>query len=228
MLRIYSVHFRKRKSTVKEDRMGILSRWRKKRRDAQQAKKEGLEEVWQAQRDIAYANRVIERHKRPSPQAQAIKFAQKHVGIREVGNNAGPKIEQWQKLVETFPGEMRGAPWCGAFMFAVLKHVGVKGLSWRLRYVPYIVEDAKLGRNGMKQLVAWNDRRPGDLVIFNFDGGVVDHVGMYVRDNPDGTIATIEGNTSSGSAGSQANGGGVFARSRARAIVSYLVRPRYA
>lgn len=208
--------------------MGIISRWRKKRRESKAALREGLAEVAKHRKEIAYADRVIARHKPLSPQAQALKYAQSQIGtVESGGNNHGPKIETWQKRVETKPGEMAGAPWCGAFMFSALQAAGVKGLSWRMRYVPYIVEDAKLGRNGMKQLVSWSDRKPGDLVIFNFDGGPVDHVGMYVHDNPDGTVSTVEGNTSSGQAGSQANGDGVYARVRARALIAYLVRPRY-
>jgi hypothetical protein len=206
--------------------MGIVSRWRKNRAAAKQALKEGLAEVKKAREEIAFADRVIKRHS-VTPQKKAIKYAQCFLGVVETGINTGPKINGWQQAVETFPGEMKGQPWCGAFMFAVLKHAGVKDLSWRIRYVPYIVEDAKLGRNGLKQLVAYNDRKPGDLVVFNFDGGAVDHVGMYVRDNSDGTIATIEGNTSSGKIGPQANGGGVHSRARTRAVISYLVRPRY-
>lgn len=208
--------------------MGIISRWRKKRDAAKQALKDAQAAAYKASDDLAYANRVLKRHRRPSPQQQAIKYAQKYIGTKEVGgNNHGPQVEKWQRLVENFPGEMNGQPWCGAFMFSVLLEAGVKNLSWRMRYVPYIVEDAKLGRNGMKQLVTFADRRPGDLVIFNFDGGAVDHVGMYVGDNADGTIHTIEGNTSSGTFGPQANGDGVYSRTRTRAVISYLVRPRY-
>ena len=44
--------------------------------------------------------------------------------------------------------------------------------------------------------------QPGDVVLFNWDAdGSTDHVGFVVEDNGDGTITTLEGNTS-GDAGS--------------------------
>lgn len=217
--------------------MGIVKRWRRiwSERKAKEAYaiatlRQARAEKERATVDVEYAERVLQRHKPVSAAKRAITWANAQVGTVEqpAGSNSGPKIDAWQKLVETKPGEMHGQPWCGAFMFATLKAAGVKDLSWRMRYVPYIVEDAKLGRNGMKQLVPWADRKPGDLVIYQFDTGAVDHVGIYLGDNADGTIRTVEGNTSSGTAGSQSNGGGVFRRARARAVIAYLARPKYA
>jgi cell wall-associated NlpC family hydrolase len=61
--------------------------------------------------------------------------------------------------------------------------------------------------------------KPGDIVFFDFvEGGApVEHVGIVVKDNLDGTVTTIEGNTSPEhkTAGSQANGGEVAQRIRA-------------
>lgn len=45
--------------------------------------------------------------------------------------------------------------------------------------------------------------QPGDVVLFDFDpDGTTDHVGFVVKDNGDGTITTIEGNTSGAAGGS--------------------------
>jgi cell wall-associated NlpC family hydrolase len=57
----------------------------------------------------------------------------------------------------------------------------------------------------------------GDIVFFNFDGKGIEHVGVVVKDNGDGTVTTIEGNTSPEHkpTGSQANGGEVAQRIRA-------------
>ena len=78
-------------------------------------------------------------------------------------------------------------------------------------YVPYGINAA--ARAG--QLVSpMTQAAPGDLVCFDWDGdGLADHVGI-VEANYGGWIQTIEGNTSSGTAGSQSNGGGVWRRSR--------------
>jgi cell wall-associated NlpC family hydrolase len=58
-----------------------------------------------------------------------------------------------------------------------------------------------------------------------FPGGNSDpvhHVGIYI-----GKGYTIEGNTSSGTAGDQSNGGGVFKRKREANLVVGCARPRY-
>lgn len=48
--------------------------------------------------------------------------------------------------------------------------------------------------------------QPGDVILFDFENdGVTDHTGFVVKDNGDGTITTIEGNTS-GNAGSSCVG----------------------
>jgi hypothetical protein len=55
-------------------------------------------------------------------------------------------------------------------------------------------------------------------VFFDFPGGeAVDHVGIVVKDNLDGTVVTVEGNTSPDTkpAGSQSNGGEVCMKVRA-------------
>jgi len=50
---------------------------------------------------------------------------------------------------------------------------------------------------------------PGDICFFDFPGGrEIDHVGIVVKDNADGTVTTVEGNTSpEKKKGSQSNGG---------------------
>ncbi len=46
----------------------------------------------------------------------------------------------------------------------------------------------------------------GDVVVFDFDhDGVNDHTGFVIKDNGDGTVSTIEGNTTSDSSGSCVN-----------------------
>jgi len=75
--------------------------------------------------------------------------------------------------------------------------------------------------------------KPGDIVFFDFvEGGAkVEHVGIVVKDNLDGTVTTIEGNTSpeKKTKGSQANGGEVAERIRAykkdnkRKLTAYIV-----
>lgn len=67
----------------------------------------------------------------------------------------------------------------------------------------------------------------GAVVFFRFHGDRIHHAGIVVGVNTDGSITTIEGNTSSGAAGSQRDGGGVYRRVRRSSIVGYGY-PKYA
>lgn len=76
-----------------------------------------------------------------------------------------------------------------------------------------------------KRNIKWSDRKKGDIVLFDFNhNGTSDHVGIVVSVNKDGSITTIEGNTSSGS---NTNGGQVQKRTRYKSQVNYFVRPKY-
>ena len=90
-------------------------------------------------------------------------------------------------------------------------------------YVPYGINAAR----SAGQLVAPSNAAPGDLICFDWDGdGVADHVGL-VEANYGSWVQTIEGNTSSGAAGSQSNGGGVWRRTRDGDSVCAVIRPSY-
>ena len=58
----------------------------------------------------------------------------------------------------------------------------------------------------------------GDLAFFDFPNDNLDrisHIGIVVKDNGDGTVTCIEGNTSSDIKGNQRNGGEVCTKIRA-------------
>jgi hypothetical protein len=75
----------------------------------------------------------------------------------------------------------------------------------------------------------YGNPQPGDLVFFDFPDNVhrVQHVGIVAEVRQDGTLTTIEGNTSSGDHGSQFNGGGVYRRHRDRRYVVGYGRPHF-
>jgi cell wall-associated NlpC family hydrolase len=56
-----------------------------------------------------------------------------------------------------------------------------------------------------------DDAQPGDLAIFNWDGGIADHVGIVIRPLTGDRFATVEGNTGTGS---DSDGGEVMRRER--------------
>lgn len=148
-----------------------------------------------------WLKRMRDRYNGHGP-AAAIAYARKHIGVSEhpPNSNRGPLIDRWQRMCG-----VAAAPWCGCFCNAALVAAGFPSQPW-LRYCPWIEGRARSGEGGW----SWHSiqqARPGDLVLFG--RGVAQHVELYVGDG-----ATIGGNTSSGNAGSQFNGGGVFARRR--------------
>lgn len=118
-------------------------------------------------------------------------------------------------------------PWCAVFLWDMFRRAGASELLHpKTAYTPTLAQWFR-DRN------AWTAATPtvGALVFFNWPGDRVDriqHVGIVEAIEP-GTVVTIEGNTSSGNAGSQSNGGGVWRRRRTRngSIVGYG-HPAYA
>ena len=137
-------------------------------------------------------------------------LAQAEVGYVEGGGpdgRSGNQTKYWQDLAPN----MQGQPWCAAFQRWVNLKAGAPDLPVsNPYYCPTLVTYAK--QHGL-----WSESgqyAPGDLVFFDFSGsGMAEHIGRVVSD--DGTtVVTIEGNTSSGNTGDQANGGGTYRRQR--------------
>jgi cell wall-associated NlpC family hydrolase len=157
-----------------------------------------------------------------------VNWAKARVGVVEhpAGSNQGPKITAWQEM-SGYPGG--GVPWCQCFVNASAYVGSRKRIKpiWFGGYTVSVVEQANNGDHGLKR-ISLEAARPGDWIYFNFPGGEsVDHVGLFMHSNSDGTISTIEGNTSSGNSGSQSNGGGVFRRTRDRSLIAAVVRPPF-
>jgi hypothetical protein len=107
---------------------------------------------------------------------------------------------------------MNYEPWCAMFVtycFELGSDGGspsfVKGS--RYAYVPYVVDDARQMRNGLKMT---STPMPGDLVCYDWSGGDFDHIGIFAGGDSV-SFTAIEGNTSSSN---NSNGGGVMQRSR--------------
>jgi hypothetical protein len=132
------------------------------------------------------------------------------LGIREIGgNNHGPWVKKFLGEV----GLPEGYAWCDAFQsFEMQGAAGHKLPIESASVLQTYATGKKLG---------WAVTKParGDLVCYDFDGDGVfdDHIGLVVRVlalGPMLTLETVEGNTSSGVAGSQGDGDGVFLRRR--------------
>jgi len=159
--------------------------------------------------------------------SRALSWADACVGITEhpPGSNRGPRINEWQVQAGYDPG----VAWCCCFVGAAWEHASRRRIKARQigGYVPSLVAMGRQGTHGLT-IVKLADAVPGDAVCFDFGHDTYDHVGLFVRRNKDGTISTLEGNTSPGEGGGieqQANGGGVFARRRSPKLISAVVRP---
>lgn len=134
------------------------------------------------------------------------------IALKEEGYVEGPKDNETKYGAFT---KANFLPWCGSFVMWCANQAGVK--------MPNTVS-TMAGAAAYKKLGTWTDAakakpEPGDIVYFDFmDGGApIEHVGIVVRDNGDGTVTTIEGNTAGDKkkSTSQRNGGEAVVKIRA-------------
>lgn len=138
--------------------------------------------------------------------------AQKQLGTKESPPNSNKvKYNTWY-----YGREVSGSayPWCMAFVQWCFNEAGAP--------LPYKTASCSALLNWYRKTrpeCVVNTPQPGDIIIYNFGHtGIVESVGKS-------TITAIEGNTSSGSSGSQDNGGGVFRRTRSTSYVTAYIRP---
>jgi hypothetical protein len=157
-----------------------------------------------------------------------IEIAKKEVGTIEGPKDNETKYGAWIKV--------NFQPWCQSFVSWCAHTAGVAKFPKSASTVAASDEFKKQGR--------WADARnddptPGDWIYFDFpDDGVnrISHVGLCIKNNGDGTIQVIEGNTSGTAKGDQRNGGMCVEKTRAyvknkKGILNAVVgwgRPVYA
>ena len=134
------------------------------------------------------------------------------VAKAEIGTIEGPKDNEtkygaWMKV--------NFQPWCQSFVSWCAMTAGVSKFPKSASTVAASDQFKKENR--------WADARnddptPGDWIYFDFpDDGVnrISHVGLCIKNNGDGTIQVIEGNTSGTAKGDQRNGGMCVEKTRA-------------
>ncbi|MCO5991462.1 CHAP domain-containing protein [Actinoallomurus spadix] len=138
----------------------------------------------------------IRLHRSPTA-GDALKVALSQVGTTEDAAG-GSKFNRWF-MSSPFAkagvardggsiGDYANASWCDMFVTWVGVQSGVKGIGGDA-YTPAHAEWFKeQGRWGATP-------RPGAVVFFSWNGGGIEHVGLVIKDNHDGTIQTVEGNT---------------------------------
>ncbi|MFC4061548.1 CHAP domain-containing protein [Planomonospora corallina] len=139
-----------------------------------------------------------------------LRTAREQIGIRENAEGGGTKFHSWymgtERAWETAARDGHSvqayvnAPWCAMFVSWVAEQVGMRPMTGSDVYVVTWARRFQLdGRWGAAPA-------PGAIVFFDVDGRGgpgedvyrIDHMGLVEKDNGDGTITTIEGNTDNG------------------------------
>jgi cell wall-associated NlpC family hydrolase len=138
--------------------------------------------------------------------AQVLALAKEQVGTRENASGGGTKFQEWYaqspRALETVardggnPSAYLNAPWCSMFVSWIGEQTGARP---QVGWDAYTVTHAKWFERNDR----WGtEARPGAVVFFAWSGSksldAIQHVGFVVKDNHDGTISTIEGNTGNG------------------------------
>ncbi|HEX6762193.1 MAG TPA: CHAP domain-containing protein [Gaiellaceae bacterium] len=154
------------------------------------------------------------------PGRRALAEALRHVGVRE-----SPSGSNRTMFGRWFGAD--GVPWCAIFAsycFSVGAGVtlcrGWHGAGVTPRGVAYVPTLEAWLRATRRSLPSGAAPAPGDLAVFDWDGGLPDHVGIVIAAHA-GRLETVEGNTG---VGDDSDGGEVMRRSRRPAQVSSFGR----
>lgn len=163
---------------------------------------------------LRLSQKIVQKRAPQNLGANALAHARLYLGQHEspAGSNKQP-FGAWYGA--------NGVPWCAIFVSYCYVQAGSKAFAAgsRYAYVPYIVNDARAGRNGLS---VTRHPEPGDLVCYDWGhDGEADHVGLFQSWKDTAGFTAIEGNTA---VGNDSNGGQVMQRSRQRIQVVAFVR----
>lgn len=169
---------------------------------------------------VTTASKLLEIHQRKATPDHVVAIACKELGYKESPASSNcSKFGQWYG--------MDAQPWCAMFVSWCFYKAGIPLPITRpngFAYCPYGVQWFK------KQGRFYKTPQVGDVVFFDFTrgcDGIADHVGIVEKVNSDGTVTTIEGNTSATTTGSQSNGGCVARRIRSISVIQGFGRPNW-
>jgi len=135
------------------------------------------------------------------------------VAASELGKSDGTKYGRYYvSLGNNKYYQAKGVPWCAMFVTWVFAQAGAKCVGIPGAYCPDIYHTALAA----KRTVSARNAKAGDVILFDWDGGNPDHVGI-VEKNYGTYLQTIEGNVS----------GKVMRRTRAYSTVKACIRPNY-
>ena len=143
---------------------------------------------------------------------RALVIARSQLGVKEhpAGSNDGPQVRLFQATTGAYH-----APWCASF--AKWSYLEAKATREQLAHATADVTSwLAYPHIGAVHVL------PGDLVIYNWNGGDVDHIGLFERwMSGRSGFEAIEGNTA---VGNDSNGGEVMRRDRNTEFVAAFVR----
>ena len=128
------------------------------------------------------------RHLLP-PGIRGVVMAKAHAELGEhewpPNSNNGPIVEYLHAV-----GISGGQPWCAAFVTWDLKECGFKHFPVNPAYAPSWLEFAR--HHGL--LKPLDRSLPGDLWLWNWDGGLIDHIGFCDEGVKGATAYYLDGN----------------------------------
>lgn len=141
---------------------------------------------------------------------QHLDTAKFYLGTKELtGKNDGEAVERFLKSV----GRKKGDAWCAAFAsYTLIAAKNVKEPTVRSGLARSFVTKKSIKAADVLRKI--KTIPVGSLVIWRKGTSISGHIGILRDDWAGEKGKTIEGNTSSGAAGSQYDGDGVFARTR--------------
>jgi hypothetical protein len=162
---------------------------------------------------------------------RVLAVARAQIGYVEQGGphgNDGNQTKFWDWW-DSITGEHdQGASWCGAFVSWCFDQADARLDQADSHHGPGFIycPGAEAHYRSTHRVVNAPHANPGDIVLFHFQGEAneANHTGILESFDLH-NVTCIEGNTSSGSAGSQSNGGGVYRRTRPWSQVRAVCHP---
>lgn len=161
-----------------------------------------------------------------------IKHATREIGVVETSRNQGPGIEKYWKATDYgVAGYYNREAYCAAFMCwlfmqAASEYKVIFSLPNKAGVIRWL-EWAAQNTSVVTKLLPTHKVRRGDIILFDFNGPEAKgghHIGIATKDEENGRICTIEGNTSISDQGSQSDGGGVHPKIRTKKYIVAVLR----
>lgn len=165
----------------------------------------------------------------------AVAYAKAMIGVVEVpsesNSNRGPDvmrkgkkggIDFWQAAFDA-----SATLWCLCFASYCVRDIGGAKIGGLVIQAEAIERMAKARTDGWVAVPS-SEAKAGDIALYRFKGtGPPEHGELVVGPLKEGKFNDVGGNTSNDDDGSQANGGGVFAKLRDPSLLTCVARPLY-